>query len=79
MRNLGNVIEQVLAVIPDDFQEKKKIIEHTDSLMKGVRYTAPEQMPNVWGAFGNILGAYLGEPQGPEDWRLKVQAIMSGN
>lgn len=74
MRMVYNVIEQMMAEIPDegDYIDLKLELE---KIRRDTLYKAPEQMPEYFQAVANLLNDYLGEPD--TDWKKKVANIFA--
>jgi hypothetical protein len=74
-RNICDVIDRVLAVIPAEHAES--IRPRLTSLRSSASFSAPELMQDRWLSFAVILGEEVGPP-GDVPWKLKVQAIFNG-
>lgn len=75
MRDFSKIIEQIKKEVPDDFPQRVRLFKALDSKVDSMNFAAPEVWGLIWGETGEILGLFLGEPNGL--WRNKVVAIFS--
>lgn len=73
MRDIAEVIDQMLVVIPAD---KESLRARLDSVKKSAFFTAPELAGNNWHSVAGILEGEIGEPLEP--WQKEVAAIFNG-
>lgn len=74
-RNIGDVIDQVLSVIPAGETALREALEGVRS---DSRYRAPEMQRLSWEAASNALGAALGERGMTEPWVRQVFELWTG-
>lgn len=70
-RNIGSVIDQMLAHVPDG----EPLRERLQHLANSARYKAPEQMYEMWFVGTEILQEEFGPPEGLNEWQKAVVAI----
>jgi hypothetical protein len=73
-RNLVDVIDQMIAVIPET---EKQLRGRLESLKTTCVYSSPEQDSARWSHCAEILMGEIGEPV--TEWQKKVAEIFSGN
>lgn len=74
-RSLGETIDAVLAVIPDEPSNTLVRVE-LQKLRQSSRYTAPEVMGALWRKGARLLEDELGEPN--TEWKQRVAEIWGG-
>lgn len=72
-RNLGEVIEQLLAVIPP---EEEGLIASLSSVLESAAFSPPEMIDDWWRRTMHILEE-IGQPK--SDWQLSVHSIWCDN
>ena len=72
MRNVIEVIDQMLAVIPPEHDELRVQLEWAQ---RDASYKAPEQMRAQWQMVGELLEALIGEPT--LEWEKNVASIFN--
>lgn len=72
MRNLGEVIDRMLEVVPESAAELRL---HLTWLRRDISYKAPEQMLLGWNSCKLILESCIGPPE--TDWEKKIQRIFN--
>lgn len=73
MRNLSDVVDQMLEVIPT---ENESLINRLKAAKQSSLFAAPEMQSVFWNECFTSLVSEIGEPV--EDWQKKVAAIFSG-
>jgi len=72
MRNLVQVIDQMLGYIPSD---EAVLTETLKDKKDSVLYSSPEVIPYRWREVAFILFNYLDKPPFSEEWKKKVYNI----
>lgn len=77
MRDLCEVIERIIDVIPDS---ERYVIQRLKRIQYDCRYTAPELIPLKWQSVYGILCDYVFDPHtlGKDTWQEKVRKIFVG-
>ncbi len=75
MRNLTELMDKMLAEIPDNFIGKVHIKYEFDEIKESISFTAPEAMVNRWYQVSNLLEISLGGVD--SDWKIKIQKIFN--
>ena len=73
MRNIVDVVDQILLVIP---KEEHSFRAELKSLRSSALYAAPESTKMWWSEFQRIINDYLPHPNKCEDWQLHVGSIF---
>lgn len=73
MRNLSDVVDKMLEVIPT---ENESLISRVKAAKQSSLYASPEMQSVFWNECFNALVSEIGEPV--EDWQKNVAAIFSG-
>lgn len=73
MRMVYNVIERIMAVIPDE-DPWIALKAELETIRRDTLYKAPEQMPEYFQAVANLLNTHIGEPDEP--WKKEVADIF---
>lgn len=71
MRDLYNVIEQTIALIPKD----SDLIESLKDIQDSVSYAPPESMPLWWDEFSDWLNSHLPYPP-CTDWQEAILDLI---
>lgn len=74
MRDLADVLDRMLAVIPESEDDLRAMLK---GIRSSVGYTAPEVMPELWRATQHQLQSKLGGPA-TTPWHFDVVTIWSG-
>ncbi len=74
MRDLSEVIDRIIAVIPDG---NDRTVELLKNVKKSCPYVAPELYPNLWRKCRDILCSNFGNPEGCE-WKMEISNIFTG-
>jgi hypothetical protein len=74
MRNLGLVIDNMLALMPESVVEENQYM--FDDLMSSIRYSAPEQMFMWWEETARLLQHIIGDIP-DEEWKMQVLSEFS--
>ena len=81
-RSILAIINQISAEIPTWYDtENRMLLEKTFlNLRRDIRFTAPEQLPDMWGRLGLACHAYLPDPNDPDaPWATRVSEILCGS
>jgi hypothetical protein len=73
MRNLSDVIDQLLTVIPSDHD----VVPELKSIQQSAKFAAPEMLRNFWILTADALQEHLGPPDA--DWKREVQRLFKGD
>ena len=73
MRNLPEVIDQMLAVIP----EGHAIVPVLADIKSSAQFTAPETEVTWWHTVSDTLQEFLGDPT-TDEWKQEVAKIFAG-
>lgn len=73
MRNLSDVVDKMLEVIPS---EKESLRDQLKATKQSSLFAAPEIQSSFWNNCAGILNREIGDPV--EDWQKKVASIFSG-
>ncbi len=80
-RNYGDVIDQILAVIPQT-TIRDELRGALKSLKNQYRYAAPEARGQIWAKTGGVLQKFLADElrasTSSEDWQRKTVHIFNG-
>lgn len=74
MRNLYNVLGEILEQVPPEEQD---LIASLKSIRSSAICAAPEWMFRHWREVGDSFSYYIGEPK--LEWHFKVAEIFKGN
>jgi hypothetical protein len=74
MRNIGAVIDQMLAVIPED--DGNTLILDLNDIMGSVRYSAPEMIGMWWNELTMVINEHLPDPDECNHWQMQVGMIL---
>ena len=77
MRHLPNVLDEVFAEIPDDFELKETVSLVLGSIKESATYSPPEMKNHWWNIAAMRLNEFLGDAD--EDWKLKISEIINGD
>jgi hypothetical protein len=77
MRPLDKVIDVILDLVPDNFNNKQYLKHTLESIKESYYYSAPETLGFQWARAGEALQTYIGTPDG-ETWKREVQGIFNG-
>ena len=73
MRNIVDVVDQMLRVLPaDEAAFKGELV----SLRSSALYAAPESARMWWSEFHRIINDYLPHPDKCTDWQLQIGMIF---
>ena len=77
MRDLCEVIDRIIEVIPDS---ETSTISKLKCVQNDCRYTAPELIPLKWQSVYGILCDYVFDPHtlGKDTWQEKIRKIFVG-
>lgn len=73
MRMVYNVIDQILAEIPEGYDSN--LVNDLKRVRDKTLYKAPEQMPEYFKTVSVMLAHYLGEPD--TEWKKKIVRIFA--
>lgn len=77
MRMIYNVIDQMLAEIPETEKPNyTTMISALETCRQSTLYKAPEQMPEYFQFVSGVLETYLGDPAGVQ-WKEKIRDIFA--
>ena len=76
MRNIAEVIDLMIAEIPNNYPNKDIFISQLESIKLAAMFTAPEIMSFRWQQVYDVLISKIGEPK--EDWQKNIADIFSG-
>lgn len=68
-RNLGDVIDQCLKIIPESELSFRQDLE---SIAESFRYTAPECIPDRWVQVTECLEEHLPGPESLKGWQVQI-------
>jgi hypothetical protein len=74
MRNLYEVIEKMIEIIPE---ENNSLISQLKDIQASVSFAAPELRSFWWNECANTLNSNIVDIT--EDWQIKLGSIFSGN
>jgi len=75
-RNIKDVIEQMLAYIPDI---NKSFRDQLFNITRYIHYTPPELQPSVWNSASKVINKFLPRPDELEEgWQKDVVEIWCG-
>ena len=74
MRNLPDVIDQILAAIPED-AEVGELRYRLEKRRDGFGFCAPELQPKEWATVADYLEYHIGVPVEP--WQKHIQDIFA--
>ena len=77
MRHLPDVLDQIFAEIPDDFELKETMSLVLGSIKESYTYAPPEMRNYCWNVTARRLNDFLGDAD--EDWKLKISEIINGD
>lgn len=72
-RNVAEVIDQVLGIVPEAEQELRSRLE---ALRTSAKYKAPELMGDIWNGAAHLLNDSLPFPP-QEEWQWKVASTFA--
>jgi hypothetical protein len=84
MRPIIDVINAIINIIPDSFNNKRYLVEDLDNLKDSITYTAPEALPGCWHILGNILVLHLQYIDHDtfaenKEWIVRIRDVVSND
>jgi len=77
MRNILEVIDQILNQIPQDFDDKIYLTQELQSIRESYIYSSPEGANYWWLQISHTLITFLKKPD--TDWKKNILNLFSGN
>ena len=77
MRPLTDVIDAVKTLIPNDFENKKALVESLEVIKENAKTTEEGAMHVQWGNLIRSLDEHGGQPEGVE-WFDKIVDVVNG-
>ncbi len=74
---LPDVIDQIRAEIPDDFEKKRELEVELDRVRRSALYSAPEIMTTRWNQAAEVLNRLLPAPPAAP-WQERIRQIFAG-
>jgi len=76
-RPLDKIIDIILKLTPDNFNNKKYLKLELESIKESYYYAAPETLGSVWLRVAQALQVHIGDPGG-ETWKREIQGLFAG-
>lgn len=76
-RDLSVIIDEIIALIPDDFGEKAVLVRRLEARQRSLIFSAPELLSFQFSEVGDILNELCPDPAST-DWSAKVANVFSG-
>lgn len=78
MRDIGKVMNAIVNIIPEDFEQRDHIEASFKHIAGSVPYTAPEAMSMRWDQLIQVLNAYVPLCESSPDW-IKTLAKVAND
>ena len=75
-RNIGEVIDAIIAEIPKDWSKRQDFLESVAIIRDSAKYTAPEVMRGRWVQLQYLLIEYCSQEL---PWQLEIAKIFRGD
>lgn len=76
MRNIVEIIDQVIALIPEDVEDREGLMSELADVQAAAPYAAPEIQYMMWQRLAVTLNIAFGFPP-KEDWQWDIASLVT--
>lgn len=77
MRNIADVLDRLIVLVPSNFPSKEEIKEELEGIKESAKTCSTEALPDLWLEAAETMNHYVGAPTGAA-WKIKIYKELAG-